>query len=142
MALNALVVDDSAMMRRMIARILRLSGLAVGEVYEAPNGQDGLKILEENHADLLLVNINMPVMDGEEMIVRLRKEPARSGLRILAVSAERNLERSERLLKHGVETILKPFAPEVLRTKVVQIMGASNEQRSWENSLPESGPDF
>jgi two-component system, chemotaxis family, chemotaxis protein CheY len=142
MPVNVLVVDDSAVMRRMIVRILRLTGLPVGEVYEAPNGQAGLSVLEENHADLLLVNINMPVMDGEEMIRQLRENPAASQLRIIAVSAERNPERKERLLQQGVETILKPFAPEVLRIQVMRVMGVSNEHLSGENSLPESGPDF
>ena len=68
MSLNVLVVDDSAVMRAMIIKTLRLSGLPLGEVHEAANGQEGLGTLDEHWIDLVLVDINMPVMNGEEMI--------------------------------------------------------------------------
>ena len=74
MALNTLVVDDSSVMRSIIIKTLKLAGLSLGEVLEAGNGQEGLKLLEDNWVDLALVDIHMPVMDGEEMINRLRKD--------------------------------------------------------------------
>ena len=63
MPLNILVVDDSAVMRAMIIRILRLTGLSLGEIYEASNGQEGLDLLDKNWVDLALIDINMPFIN-------------------------------------------------------------------------------
>ena len=68
MAVNILIVDDSGVMRSMIAKTINLSGLALGEKYQAGNGQEGLDLLKQNWLDLVIADINMPVMNGEEMI--------------------------------------------------------------------------
>jgi two-component system, chemotaxis family, chemotaxis protein CheY len=139
---NILVVDDSAVMRAMIIRILRLSGLSLGEVYEAPNGREGLKILDDKWVDLAFVDINMPVMNGEEMIDTIRKSKTIADLPIIVVSTESNIERVESIRRKKVEFVHKPFTPEVLRKTVLQLTGISNEQLSGENSLSQGGPDF
>ena len=142
MAFNILVVDDSAVMRAMIIRILRLTGLSLGEVYEAPNGRDALRVLDEKWVDLALVDINMPVMNGEEMIDSVRNNQTTADLPIIVVSTESNMERVESIRKKRVEFVHKPFTPEVLRKTVLQLTGVSNEQLSREDSLSEGGPDF
>ena len=142
MSFNILVVDDSAVMRAMIIRVLRLTGLSLGEVYEAPNGMEGLRVLDERWVDLALVDINMPVMNGEEMIDKVRNNQTTADLPIIVISTESNLERVESIRKKKVEFVHKPFTPEVLRKTVLQLTGVSNEQLSGENSLPEGGPDF
>lgn len=70
MALNVLVVDDSAVMRGIIIKTLRLSGLPLSDVHQAANGEEGLKMLDQHWVDLVMVDINMPVMNGEEMLDR------------------------------------------------------------------------
>ena len=142
MSLNILVVDDSAVMRSMIIRILRLTGLLLGEVYEAPDGREGLKVLDEKWVDLALVDINMPVMNGEEMIDNVRSNQTTADLPIIVVSTESNVERIESIRRKHVEFVHKPFTPEVLRKTVLQLTGVPNEQLSGENSLPQGGPDF
>jgi two-component system, chemotaxis family, chemotaxis protein CheY len=139
---NILVVDDSAVMRAMIIRILRLTGLSLGEVYEAPNGREGLKILDDKWVDLAFVDINMPVMNGEEMIDTIRSSQTMADLPIIVVSTESNIERVESIRRKKVEFVHKPFTPEVLRKTVLQLTGISNEQLSGEDSLSQSGPDF
>ena len=142
MSFNILVVDDSAVMRAMIIRILRLTGLSLGDVYEAPNGREGLKVLDEKWVDLALVDINMPVMNGEEMIDKVRNNQTMADLPIIVVSTESNMERVEHIRRKNVEFVHKPFTPEVLRKTVLQVTGVPNEQLSRENPLPEGGPDF
>lgn len=142
MSFNILVVDDSAVMRSMIIRILRLTGLSLGDVYEAPNGLEGLKVLDEKWVDLALIDINMPVMSGEEMIDSVRKNHTMADLPIIVVSTESNMERVESIRQKNVEFVHKPFTPEVLRKTVLQVTGVPNEQCSGENPLSESGPDF
>jgi two-component system chemotaxis response regulator CheY len=139
---NILVVDDSAVMRAMIIRILRLTGLSLGDVYEAPNGREGLRVLDEKWVDLALIDINMPVMNGEEMIDSVRDNLTTADLPIIVVSTESNMERVESIRKKNVEFVHKPFTPEVLRKTVLQLTGVSNEQLSRENPLSEGGPDF
>jgi len=141
-SLNILVVDDSAVMRAMIIRILRLTGLSLGEIYEAPNGQEGLKVLDDKWVDLALVDINMPVMNGEEMIDTIRNSKTIADLPIIVVSTESNIERVEKIRRKKVEFVHKPFTPEVLRKTVLQLTGISNEQLGGENSISQSGPDF
>ena len=142
MPFNILVVDDSAVMRAMIIRILRLTGLSLGEVYEAPNGREGLKVLDEKWVDLALVDINMPVMNGEEMIDSVRNSQTTADLPIIVVSTESNVERVECIRRKNVEFVHKPFTPEVLRKTVLQLTGVQNDQLSGENSISQGGPDF
>ena len=88
MSLNVLIVDDSAAMRSIIQKTLQISGLEIGNVYQAKNGEEALEMLEENWVDLALVDINMPVMDGETLINRVRENPDLAELPIVVVSTE------------------------------------------------------
>jgi len=139
---NVLVVDDSAVMRSMIIRILKLSGLTFSEIYEAPNGRDGLEILDRYRVDLALVDINMPVMNGEEMIDHIRENRNSSDLPIIVVSTESNRHRVETICKKNVEFVHKPFTPEGLRKAIIQLTGVPNASQCGENPLSEGGPDF
>ena len=128
MAINVLVVDDSSVMRAIIIKTLRLSKLPLGEVHEAKNGQEALQVLDSNWIDLALVDINMPVMDGEEMINRVRQNPATADLPVIIVSTEGSQTRIELLKGKGAEFIHKPFTPEILRDAILSTIGGLNEQ--------------
>jgi two-component system chemotaxis response regulator CheY len=126
MALNVLIVDDSAAMRSIIQKTLHLSGLEIEKIYQAKNGEEALQMLEENWVDLALVDINMPIMDGETLINRVRENPDWSDLAIVVVSTESSEARIVQLRSKDVEFIHKPFAPETLRQTVFQITGVEN----------------
>ncbi len=126
MSFNILIVDDSAAMRSIILKTLRLSGLPLGETYQAGNGVEGLQMLEENWIDLALVDINMPVMDGETMINQVRENPDTLDLPIVVVSTESSELRIERLREKQVQFIHKPFAPEDLRRTVLDLTGVED----------------
>jgi two-component system, chemotaxis family, chemotaxis protein CheY len=70
-SIRALIVKDSSVMRKMIERSLRQGGMEFQQVLEAANGSQALNILEENIVDLILCDINMPVMNGLEFLKRL-----------------------------------------------------------------------
>jgi len=122
-AVNVLVVDDSAVMRAMIIRTIELAGLPVARVYEAADGAQGLAMLEEHQIDLGIVDINMPVMDGEEMIRRVRERQASAGVPLVVVSTEGSNTRIQRIEQQGVRFLHKPFTPEVLRNVVTGLLG-------------------
>ena len=65
---NILIVDDSSMMRAMLKRAVTLSGMPIGAIHEAPNGQEALAVLEAHPIDALFTDINMPVMSGTELL--------------------------------------------------------------------------
>lgn len=126
MSFNILIVDDSAAMRSIIGKTLRLSGLPLGEIHQAKNGAEALEVLEENWVDLALVDINMPIMDGITLINRVRANPDTEDLSIIVVSTESSETQIASLLEKGVEFIHKPFTPETLRETVFGITGAEN----------------
>lgn len=130
MSLNVLIIDDSAVMRSIVRRALTMSGVPVDQVREAANGLEGLQVLDGFTADLAFVDINMPVMNGEEFIDRVRQQPERDGLALVVVSTEssgsRIESRIESLEARGVHFLHKPFSPERLRDAVLQITGVED----------------
>jgi two-component system chemotaxis response regulator CheY len=127
MSINVLVVDDSAVMRSIVIRTLKLSGLPLGDVYQAANGVEGLHLLNNNWIDLALVDLNMPVMTGEEMIEKVRQNPETKELMVVVVSTESSDTRIEMLRNNqGVEFVHKPFTPEKLRETVSALVGGIN----------------
>jgi len=135
MALNILVVEDSSVMRAIIIKTLRLSQLPLGDVHEANNGQEALKVLDGNWIDLVLVDINMPVMDGEEMINRLRQNPATADLPVIVVSTEGSQTRKDGLMQKGAGFVHKPFTPEALRDAILRSLGGLDEQKAGDGTL-------
>jgi two-component system chemotaxis response regulator CheY len=125
MPLNVLIVDDSAVMRAMVARVLRLTGLPLGEVGEAGDGAAGLAAARARPADLVLLDVNMPVMDGEEMLRRLRADPATAHVPVVVVSTEGSEARRHALEALGALFIRKPFKPEGLRDVIVRAAGVT-----------------
>lgn len=142
MPLNVLVVEDSEVMRAVIIRTLRLGRVPLGDIYEAPNGREGLRVLDEKWVDLAFVDINMPVMNGEAMIDSVRNSPTTADLPIVVLSAESSGTRIESLQRKRVKFVHKPFTPEELCQTVLELTGVPNGEFSGESPLSESGPDF
>jgi len=122
MAINILVVDDSEIMRKMIIRTVNLCGLDIGEIYQAGNGRDGLDQLEQNWIDILFIDVNMPVMDGMEMLQKVRNNPEIKDLPILIISTESNPHRIKEISERGAGFVHKPFTPEKLREKIEEML--------------------
>jgi two-component system, chemotaxis family, chemotaxis protein CheY len=127
MSLNVLVVDDSAVMRSMVLKTLQVAGLELGEMHQASNGQEGLKVLAEHWIDLVFVDINMPVMNGEEMLQALRAQPETRDLPVVVISTEGSRTRIERLEQQGARFVHKPFTPTLVRDLIQQMTGVHHE---------------
>jgi two-component system, chemotaxis family, chemotaxis protein CheY len=123
MPLNVLIVDDSSVMRAMIVKTIRMSGLDLGDVYQAANGREGLDSARENWIDLVVADINMPVMNGEEMIDRMKADPELADLPTIVISTEGSATRIERLENKGVKFIHKPFTAEIIRDAIQALTG-------------------
>ena len=126
--LNVLVVDDSSVARAMIIKTLHMAEVPLEEIYEAGKGQEGLEVIEEHWIDLVLLDINMPVMNGNEMVGRVRDNPGWRDLPIIVVSTDGSRPRIERLQHRGAKYLRKPFTPETLREVVMGILETTNVQ--------------
>lgn len=125
MIYNILIVDDSRVMRQMIARTLAISGIEVGVVREAANGVEALEALRANDIDLVLLDINMPVMDGEEFLAIVRTDDDLKSIAVVVASSESNEGRIRRLRLMGAQFVHKPFRPEDLTAAVGRAAMAS-----------------
>jgi two-component system chemotaxis response regulator CheY len=127
--LDVLVVDDSDLIRKMILKTLRLSRVPLGAVYEAGNGREALELLEDNWIDLVLTDINMPVMDGMQLLGRMRESDMIAGVPVIVVSTESAGARMSELERMGVAGyVRKPFTPEKLRDVIAGVTS------DWEES--------
>lgn len=142
MPLNVLLADDSAVMRKMIARTLRLSGVALGEIVEAGDGIHALAVLARHRVDLALVDINMPVMDGEQLLDRIRADSLITALPVIVVSTESSAARVERLRGKGAHFIHKPFTPEQLRDIIHSVTGHDNDDTACHPAAAGGNLDF
>ena len=114
--MRILIVDDSSMMRAMIKRVVKLTEVPVEEVLEAGDGAEALALLEQHDIQLLLTDINMPVMNGAELLHALADDERWSGLTRVIISTDGSTARREEAAGLDVRCYLeKPFSPEVLR---------------------------
>jgi len=119
--MRALVVDDSRAIRMILARSLKALGF---EILEAGNGREALDRLQDiDRVDLLLVDWNMPEMNGYELVQAVRSEPSYSDLYVVMVTTEAETSQVIKALEAGAnEYIIKPFTKETIHEKL-QILG-------------------
>jgi two-component system chemotaxis response regulator CheY len=129
MAFNILIVDDSPAMRRVVRRVVDISGVDVGTFLEAGNGLEALVVLRAEWVDLIMTDINMPAMDGEELLLEVRKDPALTTIPVLVVSTDSSEGRAKQMLSLGADGyISKPFLPATLSHEMYRLLGgAPNE---------------
>jgi two-component system chemotaxis response regulator CheY len=114
-------------MRGFIRRVLDMSGFDVGEVFEAGDGLEALAILEDSMIDVVLTDVNMPRMNGEELMLHLREDADLSEVPVLVLSADSSEARVGRMMAAGARGYLpKPLSPERLRTELDRVLGAAS----------------
>jgi two-component system chemotaxis response regulator CheY len=119
--LNALVVEDSPTMRQLI--VFALSRLKNLKVTEADDGVDGLKKLSQQKFDILITDINMPIMDGLKLVAMVRNDENHKHIPIVIITTEGAQEDRQRALALGANAyITKPIqAPQVI-SKVKELL--------------------
>jgi len=131
MAANILVVDDSGTMRGMIKRTLAMSGLNVGKVFEAANGIEALAQMYEHPISVMLLDINMPVMNGIKLLRRMHDDERLRDTPVIIASTEGSETRIQELLAAGARGyVRKPFRPEQLRDVLAPLIGLAGQNAS------------
>lgn len=125
MAYRVLIVDDSPVTRKIVAKSIGMSGLDVGEILQAGSGKEALALMASTKFDVVFADINMPEMSGVEMVERMAQSATLSSLPVVVISTERSQERIQRLSELGVKAYLtKPFRPEELLRVVGELLPA------------------
>ena len=123
MAKSLMIVDDSATMRKIIIRTVRMSGLEFDRTEEAGNGLEALEKLQSSPVDIVLCDINMPEMSGTEMVKKARQLPSCTQTKIIMVSTESAQELIDSVMADGANGyITKPFTPEKFQEKLAPFM--------------------
>lgn len=118
-----MIVDDSSVMRKIVERSLRQAGVELATVFEAGNGAEALGVLAENQVDLILCDINMPVMDGLEFVKQLSGVENAKGAPVVMITTEGSEAHVVQALSHGARGyIRKPFTPDQVREHVVPLL--------------------
>lgn len=122
-SISALIVDDSSVMRKIVERLLRQAGLDLAQVYEAANGVEALSVLKESKVDLILCDINMPVMNGLEFIKQLPEVENGKGVPVVMITTEGSESHVVEALSCGAKGyIRKPFTPEQVKENVLTLL--------------------
>jgi two-component system, chemotaxis family, chemotaxis protein CheY len=128
---KVLIVDDSAIMRKVVERALRLAGMDITEVIQANNGAEALDMLRESASsntvfDLIMSDINMPVMDGLEFIEQRKKEGLAPGVPAVMITTEGSTPNVMRALAAGAKGyICKPFTTDQIKACVMPLLNAA-----------------
>ena len=123
MAYNILIIDDSAIVRKVLIKTINMADVCIQEIYQAANGEEGLKQIAEHSVDLIFLDINMPTMNGMEFMRRLRGVPGIAEIPVIVVSTEGSKERRDELFSLGIKAFMrKPITPEEFAEVVHQVL--------------------
>jgi two-component system chemotaxis response regulator CheY len=123
MALDVLIVDDSAAIRKILHRVLVQADVMLGKVHEAGDGSEALEKLKTEKVGLILSDINMPNMDGIEFLTRLKADDAFKNVPILMVTTEGSQAKVMQALELGAAGyVKKPFTADQIKEKLMGLV--------------------
>jgi len=123
MAISVLVVDDSSTIRKIISRCLQSAALGVTEVVEAGNGQEALELLGKRTVDVVITNINMPRMNGMQLLCAIQQCEAWKGIPVLVISTEARADAVVEAIGKGAKGyIKKPFTPAEIHDQLAPLV--------------------
>ena len=126
MKYNVLIVDDSVVARSILGKTVSMVA-PKANLYFAHNGKEAIDIVKNNWIDIIFADINMPVMNGIEMIEQLEKDGYSDTIPIIIVSTEGSTTRLDELKKKGIKGyIRKPFTPEKICEIFNEVLGEAD----------------
>jgi CheY-like chemotaxis protein len=125
--INVLVAEDNPVNRELLRELLEARGY---NVIEAPDGQEALRMIEQNHPEILLLDIGMPILDGFAVMRKIRKDPSLAALMVLAVTAYAMQGDRENILNAGFDGYLsKPINARDLADELERLLRKREDQK-------------
>ena len=122
MALDVLIVDDSAAIRKILQRVLLQTDVALGKLMEAGDGVEALEMLKTNKVGLILSDVNMPKMDGLQLLSRVKADPEYREIPVVMVTTEGSQAKVMEAVTLGAAGyIRKPFTAEQIKEKLTEL---------------------
>ena len=120
---NVLVVDDSAAIRKILQRVLRQTGMAIHTIHEAGDGQEALGVLTAHKVDLVLSDINMPKMDGLQLLASMKAAAHWRQIPVVMITTEGGETKVSEAVKLGAAGyVRKPFTADQIKEKLAGIL--------------------
>jgi len=120
---DVLVVDDSAAIRKILTRVLRQTGMAIQTIHEAGDGQEALTLMAQHRIDLVLSDINMPKMDGLQLLASLKASPQWRNVPVVMITTEGGETKVAEAVRLGAAGyVRKPFTADQIKEKLVGIL--------------------
>jgi len=121
--LDVLIVDDSAAIRKILQRVLRQTDLSLGEIQEAGDGTEAVEILKSRGFGLILSDINMPQMDGLQLLARIREMEHLKSVPVIMITTEGGQGRVMEAVQLGATGyVRKPFTAEQIKEKLAGVL--------------------
>lgn len=119
MALNLLIVDDSPAIRKILQRVLQQADVPIGKIFEAGDGLQALQVLEAETINLILTDVNMPNMDGIQLLGRVKSNPEWKDVPVVLITTEGGQTKVMEALHLGAAGyVRKPFSADQIRDKL------------------------
>jgi two-component system chemotaxis response regulator CheY len=116
---DVLIVDDSSAIRKILQRVIKQAEVPVGQIYEAGDGMEALETLKTNSVGLILTDINMPNMDGIQLLAELRANPQYKEVPIVIITTEGSQTKVLEAAGLGASGyVRKPFNAEQIKEKL------------------------
>jgi two-component system chemotaxis response regulator CheY len=143
MSFNVLIVDDSSSMRAVIKKVITISGFKLNNCYEAANGIEALEKLKESWVDAIISDINMPEMNGLELLKTMQQDALYKNIPAIVVSTEGSAERMQEAMEAGAKGFIKkPFLPEDIRRVLYDVIGVGSDGEYQEDRRDTDEVDF
>lgn len=122
MALDVLIVDDSAAIRKILQRVLRQADVPVGDLLEAGDGLEAIEVLKTRQVGLILSDINMPNMDGLQLLSELKAHPEWKRVPIVMITTEGSHDKVLEAVNLGAAGyVKKPFTADQIKEKLLAL---------------------
>jgi len=143
MSFNVLIVDDSNSIRAVIKKIVTLSGFQMDKCLEAENGKQALDLLADNWVDVIISDINMPEMNGLELLERLGKNETLKAIPVIMITTEGSDQRMKEAFARGAKGFIKkPFLPEEIKRVLYEVIGVGADGQYEEDTRNADELDF
>ncbi len=120
---DVLIVDDSAAIRKILQRVLRQTGMSIGAIHEAGDGQEALDLLQNHRVRMILSDINMPKMDGLQLLAALKAAPEWRETPVVMITTEGGEAKVAEAVRLGAAGyVRKPFTADQIKEKLAGIL--------------------